>query len=245
MKKINNIIIAFALLSLLMSCGSDDDRGTAIQPNPNPEVQELQPGSPQLQFPLRDVVCTTGIFISDTQSNVTFTWTATENTDSYDLVLTNLNDNSVEVFETPTNELPVDLLQNNPYSWTIISKSNASTLTGTSADWRFYNASQGVSNAAPYPTVLTSPVNGMAIATGATQLTWEGADPDNVDNVNDIVAYDVFLSTTMDLTIATENVTETSFTTEALAAGTYYWRVETIDSVGNRTSSQVNTFNVQ
>lgn len=244
MKKINNIIIAFASLSLLMSCGSDDD-GVAIQPSPNPEVQELQPGAAQLIFPLRDVVCTTGIFISDTQSNVTFMWSETENTDSYDLVLTNLNNNSIQTLEAFTNELPVDLQQNNPYSWTIISKSNASTLTGTSADWRFYNASQGVANAAPYPTELTSPINGVSVTVGSTQLTWEGADPDNVDDVNDIVAYDVFLSATMDLTVATANVTATSFTSEALTAGTYYWRVETIDSVGNRTSSQVDTFNLQ
>lgn len=244
MKKINNIIIAFASLGLLISCGSDDDGG-AIQPNPNPEVQQIQPGVAELIFPLQDVVCTTGIFISETQSNVTFMWSETENTDSYDLVLTDLNDNSVQTFEALTNELPIDLLQNNPYSWTIISKSNESTLTGISPDWRFYNASQGVVNAAPYPAVLLSPINGATSAEIMAQLSWQGADPDNVDSFNDIVSYDLYLSENVDLNIVTASVSSTSFTTEALTPGTYFWRVETIDTVGNRTSSQVSSFNIQ
>lgn len=242
MKKINNIIIAFASLSLLISCGSDDDGGVRIPNTPNPEVVELQPGSAELLFPLRDVVCTTGVFISETQSNVTFTWTATENTDSYDLILTNLNDNSVEVLEASTNELPVDLLQNNPYSWSIISKSNASTLTGTSPEWRFYNASQGLDNAAPYPAQLANISNSLNIVAGSVELTWQGADPDGAD---DIVSYNVFVGTTTNLDVITTNVNSTSYTTESLSTGIYFWRVETIDSVGNRTSSQINSFVIQ
>lgn len=243
MKKINKIIIAFASLGLLLSCGSDDDGG-AVAPNPNPEEQEVQPGTAELIFPLQDVVCTTGVFISDTQSNVTFMWSETENTDSYDLVLTNLNDNSEQTFTASTNQLPVDLLQNNPYSWNIISRSNASTLTGTSAEWRFYNASQGVNNAAPYPAVLVNPADGASVSETMVELTWEGADPDNVDGFDDIVSYDVFVATSTDLSTVTSNVTSSSFITSALASGNYFWRVETIDSAGNRTSSQVGTFTV-
>ena len=53
------------------------------------------PGKTILISPENVQICETGVSISDTQSEVTFSWSESEYTDYYDLNITNLNSNSV------------------------------------------------------------------------------------------------------------------------------------------------------
>ncbi len=239
MKKINYIIAAFASLSFLVSCSSDDDGGV-INGGENPPVEMIQPGTAQLIFPERDRICTTGIFISETESRVTFEWNASENTDSYDVVLTNLGDNTVETLSANTNTLDITLQQNAQYSWAVISKSNASELTATSPVWRFYNAEEGARNFSPFPTELVNPINATTVMGTSITLEWLGADPNGPGN---IASYNVFLGTSTELTTLLSSTEDTSINSGVLAANTqYYWRVETVDHFGSSTSSQVFSF---
>jgi len=238
MKKVNYIIATFASLSLLFSCSSDDDNNGGQTP-----PVEIQPGAAQLIFPEEDLVCTTGVFISETQSSVTFEWNAGENADSYDVVLTNLGDNSVETLSSNTNTLDITLQQNEQYSWSVISRATGSELTATSPVWRFYNAEEGASNFSPFPTELISPANAVTIAGMSTTLEWSGADPNGPDN---IASYNVFLGTSSETITLLMNTENTTIASGNLNAGTqYYWRVETVDHFGSSTSSQVYSFKTQ
>ena len=79
---------------LIMSCssgGDGDDGGGSPPPPPDPDP----PSATNLTKPANNEVCETGTSISDTQSNVEFTWSASANTDTYDLKITNLNNNQV------------------------------------------------------------------------------------------------------------------------------------------------------
>ena len=85
----------FVFISLfLISCGGGGDSGSddAI----TPPVQTVDPPSlATLNSPANNKVCEEGTSVSDSQSSVNFQWTAGNNTDSYDLRITNLNSNQV------------------------------------------------------------------------------------------------------------------------------------------------------
>ena len=59
------------------------------------EDQLLNPRESNLTAPANNKVCETGTSISDTQSNVDFSWSASANTSTYDLKIINLEGNTV------------------------------------------------------------------------------------------------------------------------------------------------------
>jgi hypothetical protein len=64
--------------------GSGGGGGGGGGPTPQP------PGKATLTAPSNNKVCETGTSISDTQSNVDFSWSASANTSTYDLKIINL-----------------------------------------------------------------------------------------------------------------------------------------------------------
>ena len=140
MKKVFFKYFAFASL-FIISCGGGGDGGS--DDVITPPVQTIDPPSmATLTSPTNNKVCEEGTSVSDSQSSVNFQWTAGNNTDSYDLRITNLNSNQVinQTNITSTNKA-VTLNKGTPYSWKVTSKRNGTTVSAESSTWKFYLSS--------------------------------------------------------------------------------------------------------
>jgi len=256
MKKFYKYIL-ISIVSLCLSCGGSDDGGDlSPNPNDNPENEgggvtngsdnpttgnSRDPQPAELVFPLRDEVCNAGIFVSDTESDVEFRWQPAQNANSYTVVLTNLTDNTEQQLQASENRLIIRLLQDQSYSWSIISRSPNTQNTAESPTWRLYNAARGVQNHAPFPANVIAPSNGsISSVNEALNLTWEGSDPDN-----DIESFDVFFGedeTSLNLIGNTQQMT--FLTPNIVSGGTYFWKISSRDTFGNITESQLFSFEI-
>jgi len=177
---------------LIVSCSEDDDdSGTTTpavtqQPAPAPTPQVPTPGKSSLSAPENNEVCYEGEEVDDSNSEVTFSWDASSDTDSYDLVITNqeTSQSQTESGITSTSKA-VTLATNVSYSWKVVSKANDTSDTTESDTWQFYLAGDGQENYAPFPATILSPLSGAAVDSnnGSITLSWEGNDPDEVDNL--------------------------------------------------------------
>ena len=238
----NNLLKYFSFiftLTLIISCGGGGgDEGAAggggggINTNP--------PGKATLTAPANNKTCETGTNVSATQSEVTFTWSASANTTSYDLKVTNLNTNAVinKTGLTGTST-KVTLVKSLPYSWNITSRSTSGTnTTATSDTWKFYLAGLGVANYAPFPADLKTPTlrSTVSLTDGKATFTWDGSDPDEEDTLT----YTLYVDSTDGKQTPPDEQKGLSVQTMDVAldaATTYYWRVKTSD--GTNTSFSV------
>ena len=203
------------IICLLMGCGGGKKN------NPTPV---LSPVKAVLTAPAQNAVCTTGTIVSGTQSSILFTWNASANTDSYDLVLKNLLTSISTTQSTGQTQLTITLLRNTPYSWYIVSKSTKTTTTAQSDTWKFYNSGPGVVTYAPYPAEINSPTFGQSVTAnaGTVDLTWTGSAVDS----STIANYDVYFGTTATPPLFKSNVTDSFVNGVSVTSGTtYYWKV--------------------
>lgn len=226
-------LIYLFLVIIIASCSGSDgdgDGGGVDPPPPQP------PGSVTLTAPANGKVCETGTSISDSKSNVDFSWEASSNTSTYDLQITNLNTSSV-VNKTglTTINTTVDLEKGQPYSWKVISKNTSTTQTGTSSSWKFYLAGEGIKNYAPFPADLKTPNSGSTVSRssdGKITFTWEGADPDQGDELK----YTLYVDKTDGKQTPSSDLTNLSAKTADVALdgdSTYYWRIKTSDGTNS------------
>ena len=227
MKKLSLIFV----LLLLFNCGKDSDDGPTKPP---------EPSVVSLTFPDNNQECNQGVDVNTNQSSVTFTWTASANTDTYDVVLKNLDTGATTTHNTSTNELAITINKATPYSWHVISKSASSTETAQSDTWKFYNAGDPVTSHTPFPADIISPTMGANFSGITSQtLSWQGSDIDN-----DIVSYDVYFGTATPPTNLQSNTPSTTLDVTVAGGNTYYWRVTTIDGEGNTSQSEIFQFRV-
>ena len=234
----NNLLKYFSFLFTLtlISCGGgggDDGGANNGGGGGGPVVNP--PGKSTLTAPANSETCETGTSVSATQSEVTFTWTASSDTNTYDLKITNLN-TSVVINRTAltSTSTKVTLDKGVPYSWNITSKSTASTTTTASDTWKFYLLGPGIVNYAPFPADLKTPASGSTVTRdgdGKVTFTWDGSDPDG-DSLN----YTLYVDATDGK--QTPPTAQTDLTVKTLAvaldaATTYYWRVKTSDGTNN------------
>ena len=233
----NNLLKYFSFLFTLtlISCGGGggDDGGGSGGGGGGPVVNP--PGKSTLTAPANSETCETGTSVSATQSEVTFTWTASSDTNTYDLKITNLN-TSVVINRTAltSTSTKVTLDKGVPYSWNITSKSTASTTTTASDTWKYYLLGPGIVNYAPFPADLKTPASGSTVTRdgdGKVTFTWDGSDPDG-DSLN----YTLYVDTTDGK--QTPPTAQTDLTVKTLAvaldaATTYYWRVKTSDGTNS------------
>ena len=149
--------------------------------------------------------------------------------DSYDLVITNqeTNQSQIESGITSTSKV-VTLATDISYSWKIVSKANDTNDTTESDTWQFYLAGDGQENYAPFPATILSPLSGAAVDSnnGSITLSWEGNDPDEVDNLT----YAVYFDEIDGLQVPIEEESSETFLEVSVESGnTYYWRVKTTD----------------
>ena len=229
---INTTIKIFAVLSLFLVI-------TGCKKHQNPP----DPGKAILTFPAQNSACTTGTVTSATQSSITFTWVASDNTDSYDIGIKNLLTNTLTTLSSSTNQLQVTLLLNTPYSWYVVSKSSITTATTKSDVWKFYNSGPGTTSYSPFPATLLTPAYGQNITAtaGTANLTWSGSDIDN-----DIVKYDVFVVSSLQIGITNiiSNVKNSYLAIPVTSGATYFWHIRTYDALGNASDSEIFQFTV-
>ena len=223
-------IVLITLLAVFISCGSDNDM----------EKIQLIPTQAILIFPENISECIEGSILSDTQSEVTFQWTASQNTEHYDLQLTNLISKSTKSYTTKNTELPITIERGTPYSWQIISISG--TKTQESDLWSFYNAGQNTEYFIPFPAENVSPVPATVYPSTQTSVTleWNGNDLDG-----DILEYDIYFGDSDPPAIHQAKYKETSLANIPLVAGkSFYWKIVTRDSLGNESISDIFSFEV-
>ena len=205
------------------------------------------PGKSTLTAPANNKTCETGTSVSDTKSEVTFTWGASADTNTYDLKITDLNSSTITNktgLSTTTTKSTLD--KGVPYSWYITSKSTASTTTTKSDTWKFYLAGTGVVNYAPFPADLKTPASGSTVTRdgdGKVAFTWDGSDPDTGDTLK----YTLYVDTTdgkQTPPAAQTDLTAKTASVALEAATTYYWRVKTSDGT-NSSYSIVYSFKTQ
>jgi hypothetical protein len=233
----NHILKYFTFLFTftLISCGGGGDDGGGSGGGGGGNVIN-PPGKSTLTAPANNKTCETGTSVSDTQSEVTFTWGASADTNTYDLRITNLN-TSVAINKTgvSTTTTKSTLDKGVPYSWNITSKSTASTTTTASDTWKFYLAGTGIVNYAPFPADLKTPASGSTTTRdgdGKVAFTWDGSDPDTGDTLK----YTLYVDKTdgkQTPPTAQTGLTAKTASVALEAATTYYWRVKTSDGVNS------------
>ena len=233
--KFQKLAASSLLLLLILSCGGSDDPAPGPDPDPVPD-----PSAATLTFPDNNSECNEGVVQNATQSEVTFQWTASQNTDSYQLHIRNLNTNMEQVLDAATNELAVTLLRGTPYEWFVVSEANGTSATASSATWKFYNEGPGVENYAPFPADVVAPARGSTVTAGDIDLEWTGSDVDD-----DIVDYEILFGTDAVPTASIGTTANTTMTTAVVAGELYYWQVITSDSAGNTSTSDIFDFRAE
>ena len=193
-----------------------------------------------LSLPANNEACTSGTVTSPILSSILFKWTASQNAESYELTIKNLESGVIITQTTTALELPVTLARNIPYSWFVTAKTSKITTTAVSDTWKFYNVGEASSAFAPFPAEMVSPKMAARItpAAGKINLSWTGSDVDN-----DILNYDIYLGTTNTLALIKATQIGGALPDVTVTAGTtYYWKVITRDSKGNTSDSGIHVF---
>ena len=227
MKK--NVFLIGGFIVLLNSCAQD----------PIP----LEPGVASLLSPANNETCLDGTSLNDTQSNVSFSWSAASDAISYEVVISNLLTQSSQTYTTPSNQTTIALTKAEPYSWIVKSIGEEGSTPSESEQWKFYLAGDAVTNYAPFPSELISPRSGANITPDINNLVilnWNGSDVDA-----DLESFEVYLDqndgTTLNTTLDYQ-AQDTSIEVEVQNNTAYYWKIIAIDANGNQSSSGVYTF---
>ncbi|HWD87510.1 MAG TPA: hypothetical protein VG367_05240 [Mucilaginibacter sp.] len=224
------LVVAAALW--IQSCGGGSKHND-VQP---------APAQATLESPAQNAVCISGAIVSSTQSAVTFSWAAAANASSYDLVLKNLLTATSTTQSTNSTTLTININQNTPYSWYIVSKSAGGIVA--SDTWKFYNSGPGMIIYPPYPAEITTPTFGQSVtaSSGTVNLAWTGSSV----TPGTIVNYDVYFGSSTTPLLLQSEVTTSYLNGVAVTSGTtYYWKVITRDSAGNTSDSGVYWFSVK
>ncbi|OQD41824.1 hypothetical protein [Croceivirga radicis] len=224
---------------LIASCGGSDSSGGSstddVEPTPSPTAAILV-------FPEDNTECNTGEIVNEQESRVTFVWNASENTDSYELSLTNLNTNNTITPTVRDTELRLTLLRGVPYEWSVTSKSDFSNEEATSSTFRFFNEGFGIENYAPFPAEVISPENGINLMnnTSEVNLIWEASDLDE-----DIVSFEVLFGNENPPVDVVSETNDSFLNNVNVSSGnTYYWRIITKDTQSNSSISPIFEFKV-
>jgi len=215
-------------VTLLTACSDSGGGTTPPGPDPGPEPIAA-PGKASLTLPENNKPCETGE-VSGATASVIFTWSSGEDTETFDLSITNSDTNQITNRTNLTaTTATVPLTRGHRYAWKITSK-NKGTETTASDTYKFYLAGDGEENAAPFSAEAIAPQPGSSVTpseNNTVTLEWEAADPDN-----DTLTYTLHIDTVDGRQEATqENTGLTTNTKEvAVESGTiYYWSVTTSD----------------
>ena len=238
MKKIYSLFCT-SLTLLVFSCGGGDNGGDG--PEPMPPMQAT-PEAATLVFPENNTECNISEILSNTQSTVPFEWNPSENTDTYQLNIRNLNTNTL--VSSPIVTVPeanVTLERGTPYEWSVVSRANGTNETATSSTFRFFNEGLGIENYAPFPANAINPTPGTNFESSVTKVSLEWAANDIDDNS---LEYEVFFGTTENPTNSVIITMETNVSVDTTSGLVYFWRVISKDNQNNTSQSEIFSFRV-
>lgn len=236
----NNLLkyFSFLLAYTFISCGggADDAGGGSGGGGGNVSTP---PGKSTLLAPANNRACETGVSVSETQSEVAFSWSASAKTSFYDLTITNLNTSTITnktgITSTSTKS---NLDKGIPYSWYITSKNNTSNSNTKSDTWKFYLEGPGIVNYAPFPAEIKEPNESLVTRgnDGSVTFKWEGSDPD----VDDTLTYTLYLDKVDGKQTPPSGQTNLSIQTYSVVlegGATYYCRIKTSDGTNSSFST--------
>ncbi|GGK10524.1 hypothetical protein GCM10007962_00830 [Yeosuana aromativorans] len=231
---INNlkVLMVFIGAVIMTSCSKNDDKTISYT---------TTPGEAALSLPLNNQTCEVGEIIGD-KATVTFSWEASEATETYNLTITNLVTQDVTLnVGLPTNSTVVNLLRGYPYSWMVTSKNSGNTTTNSEV-WKFYLAGEGESNNVPFPATLLSPSSGATVVPvdGKVTLEWQGSP----DSDGDAITYTLYADTVdgnQDVPEEWKGLTDTTIDIPVDPDTVYFWHIETSDGT-NASISTTYTF---
>ena len=201
---------------------------------------EPLPAKAVLLLPKNNEICADGVIVSASRSKILFKWDAAKNSDSYVLSIKNLDNGQISTHSTDKTQLELELDRNLAYSWFITSKNTQINKEISSDLWKFYNPAPAQTSFSPFPAELTAPRYGEVIplSTATVTLRWSAADPDG-----DIDSYDVYLGNTSVPVLYRSGLKTAVLADLVLDRNkTYYWKIITRDSKGNRSNSDVYVF---
>lgn len=199
------------------------------------------PSAAVLIFPEQNSLCTTGVTITPTSSRVEFIWQTANNTDTYELRVTNLLANVTQTVNTQATSAEVTIEKGTPFSWQIITRNTQVQETASSATWQFFNAGSQISHA-PFPAQIVAPLSGASVVSDINseiELEWSGADVDD-----DLVGYEIFVDTVPppQVLVASPAATVSSIKVNTIPNKVYYWKVISRDAEGNTSDSGIYSF---
>ena len=223
------------IILFILGCSKDSI------PDPSPVI---------LIEPFNNNNCETAIPININESTVNFFWSKSDNTDKYELVVTNgdkTKTNNVELDDPKTeNEIKnisygMLLLTAESYSWYVLSKSVDSPVVTKSETWQFYLEGNVEADYIPQPTNLIYPKNNSTLSLETSDLVeflWSSKDKDN-----DIQHYHFYLGVELEnMEKIGENIKSTSYEQKLDFDQTYFWKIIAFDSRGNSSDSGINKF---
>ncbi|WP_281542129.1 hypothetical protein [Maribacter aestuarii] len=201
------------------------------------------PEAVQLVFPERNSECTTGQSLGPTTSQVEFRWQLADNTDSYELRVTNTSTGTTQTITTISNTARLPIAKGEQFSWLVRSKNTEVAQTVSSEVWSFYNAGSRTTFV-PFPAEIVSPRmsdNVFKDINNEVVLSWTGSDLDD-----DITSYEIYFSveTTPINLVGTVSSGSNSLKVSVASNTVYYWNVVTKDSEGNTSESGIYSFKV-
>jgi len=232
-------ILPFIAISLFISCGGGGGDDTPPPPPPPPAVPD--PAAANLVFPEDNTECNISEVLSETQSTVTFMWEASENTDTYEVNIRNLNSNTTIMTTTANTEAPITIERGTPYEWFVVSSANGTNVTASSTMFRFFNEGPGIENYAPFPADAVNPARGANLDASTTMVTLEWSSGDIDD---DIIDFEVFFGTESVPTTSLGSTAANTADATVASGQTYFWRVISRDDHGNSSQSEIFQFRV-
>ena len=232
-KNLKVVFISFSFL--ILGCSENSETATV-------------PTAVVLNSPNNNENCNTGISISNSQASVEFSWFEGSGVSSYSLTITNLltqaQINRSGITET---SISIDLNKGSAYEWYVTSNSDKYPNDKPESEtWRFYLKGNGELNSAPFPADLLSPKSGevITLVSGMFEMQWAGSDPDGDD-----ISYNLYIDKMLNLNSEAlqliTNLEESTKQVELEANNIYYWKVNTFDSNGNSTYSQVRSLRIE
>ena len=219
---------------IVISCSEGDSDPAPI----------LHPGNINLISPSNNNLCENGVEVSNNTSSVTFNWNFSENTESYDIVITNLNTNQESLNSNiTTNSFEKTLTKGHPYSWKVTSRNNESTQQGNSPTWNFYLSADGITNYSPFPAQLIYPENNQNFDnnTNSIVLDWIGSDIDNEDLIYTIYFDNIDGNQSPQQSLI--DISEDEIEINVEPNNSYFWKIKTSDGE-NSSFSQIYEFHV-
>ena len=198
-----------------------------------------EPDSALLTTPENSNTCVP-LSTTATQGVINFGWEEAQNTDSYEVFVRNSITQTEQKKSADLTSTTFTLDRGAPYSWWVVSSSDASAVDTKSKVWSFYLEGIQQETFLPFSAQLNNPQDEQEVmlSSGEINLQWTGSDLDN-----DIAYYQVYIGTgAAQMSLVQDNQITSSYSALLDVGQTYFWQIITIDQRGNKSQSAIKSF---